>query len=93
MWQVPTTTLLQETVDMDMQGRVFGVNQLIMNTIFPVGMLVFGPLADLVSIRLILIISSALMVLPGLWMFLTRHSPVALPKRYSTELNLQTEDC
>lgn len=81
MWQVPTTTLLQETVEMDMQGRVFGVNQLIMNTIFPVGMLFFGPLADLISIRLILIISSALMILPGIWLFFSCYSTIAKPKR------------
>src|SRR3990172_867167 len=38
MFNVPTTTLLQEMVDPDMQGRVFGVMQLIITTIMPAGM-------------------------------------------------------
>jgi DHA3 family macrolide efflux protein-like MFS transporter len=72
MFNVPTTTLLQEMVDPDMQGRVFGVMQLIMTTIMPVGMLVFGPVADVITIELLLIMSSALLAVPGLWIFLKR---------------------
>jgi DHA3 family macrolide efflux protein-like MFS transporter len=72
MFNVPTTTLLQEMVDPDMQGRVFGVMQLIMTTIMPVGMLVFGPVADVISIEVLLILSSALMAIPGLWIFFNR---------------------
>jgi DHA3 family macrolide efflux protein-like MFS transporter len=55
-----------------MQGRVFGVMQLIMTTIMPVGMLVFGPVADVISIEVLLILSSALMAIPGLWIFFNR---------------------
>jgi DHA3 family macrolide efflux protein-like MFS transporter len=66
MFSVPTTTLLQEMVDPDMQGRVFGVMQLIMTTVLPVGMLVFGPIADVISIELLLVLSGVLMVAPGL---------------------------
>ena len=65
MLNVPTTTLLQEMVRPDMQGRVFGVQQLIMNTIMPLGMLVFGPIADLISIEILLVLASALMAVPG----------------------------
>lgn len=74
---VPTTTLLQEMVDPNMQGRVFGVMQLIMNTVMPVGMLVFGPIADLISIELILVLTSALIAIPGIWIFFNRQ-PVPL---------------
>jgi DHA3 family macrolide efflux protein-like MFS transporter len=62
----------------DMQGRVFGVQSLIFNTIMPVGMLVFGPIADRVSIEFLLVLSSALMIVPGLWIFFNRM-PVAAP--------------
>ena len=72
MFNVPTTTLLQEMVDPNMQGRVFGVMQLIMTTIMPVGMLVFGPVADVITIELLLIMSSALLAVPGLWIFFSR---------------------
>jgi DHA3 family macrolide efflux protein-like MFS transporter len=70
-----TTTLLQEMVEPDMQGRVFGAQGLIMNTVMPLGMLVFGPLADVVTIETILIVSSGLMALPGIWIFFHRQPP------------------
>jgi len=73
MFSVPTTTLLQEMVDPDMQGRVFGVHQLIMTTVFPIGMLVFGPIADLITVEVLLIIASALMAVPGLWIYFARQ--------------------
>ena len=73
MFNVPTTTLLQEMVDPDMQGRVFGVMQLIMTTIMPVGMLVFGPIADVITIEFLLVLSSALLAIPGLWIFFNRR--------------------
>lgn len=69
---VSTTTLLQEMVNPDMHGRVFGVQQLIMTTVMPVGMLVFGPIADLITIEVLLILSSALMAIPGLWIFFSK---------------------
>lgn len=73
LFNVPTTTLLQELVAPDMQGRVFGVMQLITNTILPLGMLVFGPVADVISIEVLLVLSSALMAVPGLWLFFNRQ--------------------
>lgn len=78
-FNAPTTTLLQEMVDPDMQGRVFSVQQLIMSTIMPIGMLIFGPLADLVSIEILLVLTSVLMAIPGLWIFFSRevsHAPL-----------------
>jgi hypothetical protein len=59
----PTTTLLQEMVEPDMQGRVFGVMQLIMSTAMPLGMLVFGPIADVISVQTLLVVTSALMII------------------------------
>lgn len=61
----PITVLLQEKVDMDMQGRVFGILQIVSSTAMPLGMVVFGPLADAVSIELLLIITGVLMAVVG----------------------------
>jgi len=72
-WSASVTTLLQEIVNPDMQGRVFSVQQLIMSTIMPVGMLVFGPLSDFISIETLLILASVLMAVPGLWIFFNRQ--------------------
>ncbi|MFD4461978.1 MFS transporter [Nocardia sp. NPDC058480] len=48
-------TLLQETVEPTMHGRVFGYVSIVMAMATPIGMAVFGPLADLVSIRAMLV--------------------------------------
>jgi len=72
-FSVPTTTLFQELVEPDMQGRVFGVQQLITTTVMPAGMLVFGPIADFFTIESLLIISGLLMAFPGIWIFFRRQ--------------------
>jgi DHA3 family macrolide efflux protein-like MFS transporter len=72
MWNVPVVTLLQEMVSQDMQGRVFGAQQLIFNTIMPAGMLIFGPIADVISIETLLVLASVSMVVPSLWLFFNR---------------------
>lgn len=70
LFNAPVTTLLQERVAVDVQGRVFGVMQLITSAVMPIGLLIFGPLSDTVSIELLLIISGALLILPGLAIYL-----------------------
>ena len=52
-------TLLQETVEPERQGRVFGFVGIVMSVAMPIGMAVLGPLADLVSVELLLIVTGA----------------------------------
>lgn len=54
-FSTPSTTLLQERVEPEFQGRVFGFVGVVMATAMPVGMLVFGPLADVVPVQWVLI--------------------------------------
>lgn len=64
MVQTATTTLIQEKVELSMQGRVFGLLGAMYSGFLPVGMAVFGPMADVISLRWIMIGSGiALMVL------------------------------
>ena len=56
-------TLLQETVEPERQGRVFGFVGIVMAVAMPIGMAVLGPLADVVSVELLLIVTGALTVL------------------------------
>lgn len=56
-------TLLQETVDPERQGRVFGFVGIVMSVAMPLGMAVLGPLADVVSVELLLIVTGAMTVL------------------------------
>jgi DHA3 family macrolide efflux protein-like MFS transporter len=92
IWNASTTTLLQEMVKPDMQGRVFGVQQLIMNTVLPVGMMIFGPIADKITIEVLLVLTSALMAIPGLWIFLKRQPATSLPSLAPVEYELPTGD-
>lgn len=60
-----STVLIQRSVDDAMMGRVFSIVQIIAAGCMPLGMLVFGPLADLVSVELILMVSGGLLALIG----------------------------
>ena len=48
-------TLLQETVEPERQGRVFGFVGIVMAVAMPLGMALLGPLADVVSVEILLI--------------------------------------
>jgi DHA3 family macrolide efflux protein-like MFS transporter len=50
-----STTLFQEQVEPEMMGRVFSLNSIIWSLGMPVGMLLFGPLSDVVSVEWLLI--------------------------------------
>lgn len=60
-FNTPSTVLLQEKVEPDFLGRVFGVLGMISSSMMPLGMLVFGPMSDVVKIEWILIGTGLLM--------------------------------
>jgi len=55
-------TLLQETVEPERQGRVFGFVGIVMAVSMPIGMAVLGPLADIVSVEILLIVTGSVTV-------------------------------
>lgn len=59
-YNTPLTVLLQEKVAASMQGRIFSLMQISTSCAFPLGMIFFGPLADFVSIKLLLVICGIL---------------------------------
>ncbi len=61
IFSTPATVLLQQRVDEDFIGRVFGVMTMISGTMIPLAMLLFGPLADIIPIEWILIATGVLM--------------------------------
>jgi DHA3 family macrolide efflux protein-like MFS transporter len=91
-FNAPTVTLLQEMVRSDMQGRVFSVQQIIMSTVMPFGMLFFGPVADFVSVEVLLIITSGLMAIPGIWIFFNRRLKISEALLRSPDLEMQPGD-
>lgn len=68
LFNTPFTVLLQQKVEQDFLGRVFGVLSMISSSILPLAMLVYGPLADVVKIEWLLIGTGALMFVEGVIM-------------------------
>jgi len=60
-FNTPSMVLLQEKVEPDFLGRVFGVMGMISSSMMPLGMLVFGPIADIIRIEWLLIGTGFLM--------------------------------
>lgn len=55
VFNAPSTVILQQRVEDDFRGRVFGLLGMITGSMMPLGMLFFGPLADVVKIEWLLI--------------------------------------
>lgn len=55
--------LLQEKVEPSIQGRIFSILQLIFSLCMPLGMAMFGPLADVISIQFLMVICGILMMI------------------------------
>ena len=58
----PSMTLLQEKVEEDFLGRVFGVQSMVASSMMPLGMLIFGPLADRMAIEILMAVSGVLLM-------------------------------
>ncbi len=63
MIQTATTTIIQEKADSSMQGRVFGLMGAMYSGFLPVGMAIFGPLADVMPLQWIIVGSGIALVL------------------------------
>lgn len=63
MVQTAVTTLIQEKSEANMQGRVFGFLNAMYSGCLPIGMAVFGPLADAVSMRLLMIVTGGMLLM------------------------------
>lgn len=66
-------TLIQKQVEPNMQGRVFGLIQIVSTLMMPVGMLLFGPLGDIVEVGWLIIGGGILSVLLGIRVFLNKN--------------------
>ena len=61
--QTATTTIIQENVQESMIGRVFGLMGAMYSGFLPVGMAVFGPLADVLPLQWVMVGSGIALVL------------------------------
>lgn len=80
-FNTPAIVILQERVEPAYMGRVFSVISMINGAVLPLGMLLFGPLADVVSIELLLMITGSAIIVGGIVLLLDRTlKAVGLPK-------------
>lgn len=63
LYSTPFMVILQTTVEPEFMGRVLSANNMLGSVMMPLGMLVFGPLSDAVSIDIILVITGIIMTL------------------------------
>ncbi len=66
-FNTPSTVILQENVEDAYLGRVFGLLSMISTSMMPLGMLVFGPLADIIQIEGILIFTGVVLLLLSIY--------------------------
>jgi DHA3 family macrolide efflux protein-like MFS transporter len=63
LYNVPAMTLMQTKVAPEFMGRAFSVFSMMSSVLVPIGMLIFGPLADRISIDLLLIITGSVILI------------------------------
>ncbi len=84
MMNTPAIVLLQEKVDPEYMGRVFSMMTMVGTSVMPLGMLLFGPLADVTRIEYLLIGTGAVMAATAFAMTRNRvllEAGAPLPKK------------
>lgn len=69
MFHTPSTVLLQEKVEEEFLGRVFGILGMIPSFMVPLGMIVFGPLADVFHIEVLLLFTGLILCVLSIFLF------------------------
>ncbi len=68
MVQTTITTLLQEKTELAMQGRVFGLMGSMYSGSYPIGMAIFGPMADALPLQWIMVGSGIALIVIAIFM-------------------------
>ena len=68
LFMTPSTVLLQEKVEDAYLGRVFSVMTMIFSVMMPFGMIIFGPLADIIDIEYLLIVTGIAIFIQGFFL-------------------------
>ncbi|HDR7950525.1 MULTISPECIES: MFS transporter [Bacillus cereus group] len=75
-FNTPVTVLLQEKVDPVMHGRMFSLVQIANSCALPLGMIIFGPLADVFSVEVLLIYAGIFVLFCAMYIVLSRKFEV-----------------
>ena len=68
----PAMTILQQKVDPEYMGRVFSIVTMISSVVMPLGTVVFGPLADRISLDWIMIATGIMIAVLGFYLFVDK---------------------
>ncbi|MFV0363839.1 MAG: MFS transporter [Suipraeoptans sp.] len=69
----PAMTLLQKKVEPAYIGRVFGIVTMINTAMMPLGMVIFGPMADVVSVEILLLLTGVIIMIAACCMIRTKE--------------------
>lgn len=72
-YNAPVNVLLQENVEPSMQGRVFSIVQIANACALPLGTIIFGPMADIISVQTILIFTGFAVVSFAIFSWKNKH--------------------
>lgn len=72
-YNTPITVTIQEKVPSEMHGRVFSFMQIATSCALPLGMTIFGPLADIIRVQWILVGGGSIIVFLTLVLWKTRY--------------------
>lgn len=61
----PITATIQDKVPSSMHGRIFSFMQIANSSALPLGMIIFGPLADIFSVQTLLIFNGGIVIICG----------------------------
>ena len=86
------TVHIQEVAEAGVLGRVFSIVDIVSASAMPVAILVFGPLADVVSVQVLLVVSGVLLALAGVWYgWAGKPRAGTTPTAPGSQADLQTE--
>jgi DHA3 family macrolide efflux protein-like MFS transporter len=73
LYNTPSATLMQTKIPSQLMGRVFSVLVIVNGIAMPLGMVLFGPLGDVVKIELLLIITGIMLLIGGIFLYTRRE--------------------
>lgn len=72
-YNAPVTVTIQEKVSPEMHGRIFSFMQIATSCALPMGMVFFGPLADVVNVQTLLITAGGIVTAVSVLAYLTSY--------------------
>jgi DHA3 family macrolide efflux protein-like MFS transporter len=85
-YNTPMTVMIQEQVDPAYMGRVSSISVMINSVAMPIGIAIFGPLADIMDIETLMLVSGLMMLVFGFLYLLNKPMMKAgIPPKKSSD--------